>query len=232
MSVLSEYEESYYGFLAVVNSTSLTNGITIDIGGGSTEITLFKNRKLIEYKSFPFGVITLKNQFFMGETPTTIELQKLRCFLEEQFNQVQWLKQNENTPIIGIGGSARNIVKITQANKQYPIAGIHQYEINREEIKHVKSVLTSLDISELQRIEGLSKDRADVIIPAIEVFNLIQEVSGTTKFILSKKGLREGVFYEELMRPHDVTVLPNVIEESFYDLALDFHINYDEVNAF
>ena len=41
--VLSEYEEAYYGYFAVINSTSLKNGVTIDIGGGSTEITLFEN---------------------------------------------------------------------------------------------------------------------------------------------------------------------------------------------
>jgi exopolyphosphatase/guanosine-5'-triphosphate,3'-diphosphate pyrophosphatase len=40
--VLSEYEEAYYGFLAVVNSPPITEGITIDIGGGSTELTYYK----------------------------------------------------------------------------------------------------------------------------------------------------------------------------------------------
>jgi exopolyphosphatase / guanosine-5'-triphosphate,3'-diphosphate pyrophosphatase len=44
--VLSEYEEAYYGFLAAVNSTPITEGITIDIGGGSTELTYIKTVSL------------------------------------------------------------------------------------------------------------------------------------------------------------------------------------------
>ncbi|WP_054635461.1 hypothetical protein [Thalassobacillus sp. C254] len=61
--VLSGKEEAYYGYLAVVNSTSLREGITVDIGGGSTEVTYFHHRRLIYSHSFPFGALTLKNNF-------------------------------------------------------------------------------------------------------------------------------------------------------------------------
>lgn len=46
LDILSEEEEAYFGFLAVVNSMDTPSAVTIDIGGGSTEITLFKNKKL------------------------------------------------------------------------------------------------------------------------------------------------------------------------------------------
>ena len=45
VTILSEEEEAYFGFLAVVNSMDTPSAVTIDIGGGSTEITLFKNKK-------------------------------------------------------------------------------------------------------------------------------------------------------------------------------------------
>ena len=54
LRVLSEYEEARYGYLAVMNSTSFSEGITVDIGGGSTEVTYFRNREILEYHSFPF----------------------------------------------------------------------------------------------------------------------------------------------------------------------------------
>ncbi len=61
--ILSEEEEAYYGYLAVVHSTSLKEGITVDIGGGSTEVTYFENRELKASHSFPFGALTLKDFF-------------------------------------------------------------------------------------------------------------------------------------------------------------------------
>ncbi|MGV2503428.1 exopolyphosphatase, partial [Priestia megaterium] len=51
IQLLSEYEEAYYGFVAVIHSTSIDEAITIDIGGGSTEVTYFRNRVLVQYHS-------------------------------------------------------------------------------------------------------------------------------------------------------------------------------------
>ena len=58
ITILSEEEEAYFGFLAVVNTMDTPSAVTIDIGGGSTEITLFKNKKLIKTHSFPFGTVS------------------------------------------------------------------------------------------------------------------------------------------------------------------------------
>lgn len=228
MRILSEYEEAYYGYLAVVNSTSIENGITIDIGGGSTELTYFANRKLVNYHSFPFGALSLKKQFVKGETPTLEELMNLRNFLSTQFSTLDWLK-NKKLPIIGIGGSARNMVQIHHEYVNYPLAGLHQYMMNVDEVHLINTYLQSLSFEDLQRVEGLSKDRADLIIPAVEVFESLMEYVGANKFVLSRKGLRDGVFYEKLTKEFGVTLFPNVIEESFYELATDFQINVNHV---
>ncbi|MFC0270702.1 exopolyphosphatase [Metabacillus herbersteinensis] len=226
--LLSEYEEAYFGFLAVVNSTSIDDGITIDIGGGSTEITYFKDRKLINYHSFPFGSLSLKKQFVTREVPSEEELEKLRIFLKGEFQSLTWLK-NKQLPIVAIGGSARNMVQIDQSLKAYPLAGVHQYKMKLEDIEEVKRHLIELTFSDLQKVEGLSRDRADIIIPAVEVFQSLYEHVDANQFILSKKGLRDGVFYEELTRDFGLSIFPNVIEESFYELATDYDINLNHV---
>ena len=226
--ILSEYEEAYYGYLAVVNSTSLTEGITIDIGGGSTEITYFHNRKLIEYYSFPFGGLSLKKKFISEDIPNEAELEKLSAFLFNEFRRIGWLN-NRNVPIVAIGGSARNMVQIDQAIKNYPLAGLHQYEMTNDDICNVQSYTSSHSFVELQKIEGLSNDRADTIIPAIEVFNMLFKVAGAPILMLSRKGLRDGIFFEEFTKSLGITVLPNVKEESFYALSQDYEINLSHV---
>lgn len=228
IQILSEYEEAYYGFLAIVNSTSIEEGITIDIGGGSTEITYFKDRELKEYHSFPFGALSLKKEFVSGNIPTADELHVLRAFLKEQFLMLPWLK-DKKLPIIAIGGSARNVVQIHQSLTSYPLAGVHQYVMSRDDIGQVNAFLSKCTFEEMQRVEGLSKDRADIIIPAIETFQSLFDIVDGQKFIISRKGLRDGVFYEELTRDFGVSIFPNVIEESLYDLATDYHINIKHV---
>ena len=224
MRILSEFEEANYGYLAVVNSTPFENGITIDIGGGSTELTLFENRQLVHFHSFPFGALSLKREFIQGDMPTKSEIDALRSFLKAQFAQLDWLA-DKKLPLIGIGGSARNVAQIHQEYVEYPLPDVHQYIMSKQDIGEINSKMQSFSFSELQRVEGLSKDRADIIIPAIEVFDTLMDVIGTEEFVLSRKGLRDGVFYEEMTKKFGVTMFPNILEESLYELAVDYDIN-------
>ncbi|WP_431800393.1 exopolyphosphatase [Halobacillus andaensis] len=224
MRVLSEEEEAYYGYLAVVNSTSLTEGVTVDIGGGSTEITYFKNRKLVHSHSFPFGAVTLKQRFFKDDLPTEKELASLRQFLKENFRSLSWLN-GRKVPLIGIGGGARNVVQVDQNLKEYPLAGLHQYKMFDSDLSFIKNYLFTLPIEKMQKVEGLSKDRADIILPAVEVFHTLYEEVQAEGFILSRKGLRDGVFFEQLTKGIGTSLFPSVLEESIQELINDFELD-------
>ncbi|WP_096201283.1 Ppx/GppA phosphatase family protein [Bacillus sp. FJAT-45350] len=222
--VLSEYEEAYYGYLAVVNSTNLETGVTIDIGGGSTEVTLFDNRELIHYHSFPFGAITLKQQFIQHDQPTNEELQELISFLNSQFSSLPWL-HGCNLPVIGIGGSARNLSLVHQLKVNYPLSGLHQYVIKLEDIQSILEQFVSLSFEERQNIDGLSNERADIIIPAVQAIASLMTMTASTQFIMSNKGLRDGIFHEKVFQKLGLKQFPNVAEESFYQLTQSYNIN-------
>lgn len=224
LRILSEYEEARYGYVAVVNSTPFTEGITVDIGGGSTEVTYFKNREMVAYHSFPFGALSLKKMFVLRNIPTAEELAELKRYLWYQFQTLPWLKKKQ-LPLIAIGGSARNMVNIHQNLISYPISGLHLYKMVDKDIEDVKRHVLKLPFVELQKLDGLAKDRADTIIPAIEVFHMLTEIIEAPSFVLSRKGLREGVFYEELTSEFGVSYYPNVVEESIYLLSQAYEID-------
>ncbi|WP_152655376.1 exopolyphosphatase [Oceanobacillus sp. CFH 90083] len=225
--ILSEEEEAYYGYLAVIHSTSLTEGITVDIGGGSTEVTYFKGRELKESHSFPFGALTLKD-FFARTVPTTEELTKLRQYLKEQFATLPWL-ENKEVKLIAIGGSARNLAQVHQNLKSYPLAGLHEYQMFQKDIMEVSHYLTSIKPDKLTKVDGLSKDRADIIIPAIEVFHCLYQTVQAESFVLSRKGLRDGVLYEHLAKESDSSLFPHVLEESIRELVNDYDLNREHI---
>lgn len=228
LRILSEYEEAYYGYLAVINSTSFGEGITIDIGGGSTELTYFRNRELVEYYSFPFGALSLKQQFVSGDVPTAEEREEMYSYVNSSLKTLPWLLGKE-VPIIAIGGSARNAAKIHQHLISYSISSLHLYEMNAAHIDNVKQHLSALSFSELQKQDGLARDRADTILPAIEVFGAVMELSNAPSFVLSRKGLREGVFYEVLTKPLHLSYYPNVVEESLHMLAQEYEVDMQYV---
>ncbi|AOM82614.1 exopolyphosphatase [Salisediminibacterium beveridgei] len=224
IEVLSDYQEAYYGYLAVTNSTTLTEGITIDIGGGSTEITYFKDRELKQYHSFPFGAVTLKNQFVKGDTPTEDEMKAIQDFIFHSYDSLSWLKEHK-VPVIGIGGTARNLATVHQETIDYPLAGLHEYRMTFQDVKEIREELWDMSNKKREKQDGLSKDRSDIIVPAISAIEELMDYVSHDEYIVSHRGLRDGLFYEHLLKNIDVTHFPNVIEESFYSLTKQFQLD-------
>ncbi|MFC5713400.1 exopolyphosphatase [Thalassorhabdus alkalitolerans] len=227
--VLSGKEEAYYGYLAVVNSTSLREGITVDIGGGSTEVTYFHHRRLIYSHSFPFGALTLKKQFYGEDGNRQANPRQFYRFLKNEFAKIPWLK-NKKVPVIGIGGSARNMALIHQRKEKYPLAGLHQYSMAPKQVESTLRLLEQTPLSKRADIEGLSKDRADIIVPAVRVIQGLMEYSKSPFFIMSNKGLRDGLLFEEILRDEENKLFPNVTEESFYQLGREYEIQHDHIS--
>lgn len=228
MIILSEKEEAYFGYLAVVNSTALTEGITVDMGGGSTEITYFKGRKLIHSYSFPFGTLSLK-ALYEDDCSEEENALKVRQFVSKQFCSLPWLI-DKHVPLIGIGGSARNLAQIDQNEKSYPMAGLHQYKMEFTDIKRVLDKLKASSLKKREKIEGLSKDRADIIVPAIETFATLYEMINARDFILSRKGLRDGVNYQFIHINQETPYFPNVLENSLHEFVTRYDLNMKQIS--
>jgi exopolyphosphatase/guanosine-5'-triphosphate,3'-diphosphate pyrophosphatase len=226
--ILSEQEEAFFGFLAVANSTCTKDGYTIDIGGGSTEVSLFLNRKMVEYHSFPFGSLTLKQDFVKGETPTPEEMKEIQSFLKRSLEELPWL-QARGIPVVGIGGTARNLALIHKYYHDYPFKGIHQYMIKPKEIEHINDMLASLSLSKRKKVNGLSKERADIIIPSIETIHSLTQQVEAPFFMLSRNGLREGIIYQYLFKRLQIEQYPTVTEETIYQLQHTYQVDLNQV---
>lgn len=228
--VLSGEEEAYYGFLAVTHSMETPSAITIDIGGGSTEITLFKNKELQKSHSFPFGTVSLKQRFVKGSLMTVEEKKELIQFLQKQFDSLPWIKDVE-LPVIGIGGSARNVAQIHQQQKDYPISGVHQYEISNNELSLLGNRLSTLNYEQLKRLDGLSSDRADTILPAIEVFKALMSTVKSDAFQFTSRGLREGIIIHNILKDNpDAFDMHHIFNENIPRIAHEFGRNKSECN--
>ncbi|WP_414045887.1 exopolyphosphatase [Macrococcus equi] len=231
MRIISEEEEAYFGFYAVINTLDYEDGVTVDIGGGSTEVTFFEDKELKFSHSFPFGVVTLQNMFFKGKAHNDrYAIEQAAQFIQEQLRSLRWLEKRR-VPIIAIGGSARNIARIHQSLTEYPIAGVHGYAMKEKDLELVFENLTKASQDELEDLDGLSRDRQDIIVPSCVLFNTLFDEVEATEFIFSRKGLREGVIMsileEEYVLPFDKD---NVFKDSLKNLASDYNINQEEAN--
>lgn len=224
--IISGEEEATLGFEAAVHTISYYDAVTIDIGGGSTELTFYEDKEIVYRTSLSFGVVTLKKMFFEGKKHNDkAAIKQTKQFVEEELNKVNWLRDRK-VPILAIGGSARNIARIHQSMISYPIAGVHGYTLMRHNIQDVYKLLKKTDTENLDDIDGLSKDRADIILPSTIVFRTLLDVVNAKEFKFSRKGLREGMAMRIFSQEYPVAFNKyRVFEDSIEQLANDFNLD-------
>lgn len=195
VNILSGLEEAKYGYLAIKNSMLEKNAVLLDLGGSSMEITLMENGEFKETISLPLGSIPLTKMFNNLESKEMeIELNK---FIYDRLQEISWLKKNNNLNVIGIGGIAKHIGRVSKGNEDYPKELLHNYSMTRDEISKIYIEFLKLPMSERSKFKGLSKKRAEIFAAPLGAILLILKYFDSEKYIISAIGLREGIIYEK-----------------------------------
>ena len=161
------------------------NVLLMDIGGGSTELTLIRNGELVGVKSFNVGTVRLlhyKNQVEL-EKKINFELERMLVFIRETFGK--------KTPdfFVGTGGNLRRIGKIRKKTLGKATSQMATFS----EISHMEDIILSM--SYIDRIRGLelTENQADVILPATMLTQKLMQKLKLTEILLPKVGLKEGI---------------------------------------
>lgn len=222
--VITGEEEARYGYLAVVNTLPFEQGITVDVGGGSTEITYFYQRRMLHWVSVPHGAVSLTREYILKEPPSAKDMKTLERAIRRQLRAVPWLKGLQS-PVIGIGGTARAIARMHQQQSRYSLKMLHGYQMWPTEVTAVLDMVRSTPVPKRSDINGLSSDRADVIVAGISVIDQVIKHSAATRFVLSSKGLRDGVLLDRVLNTRNQDLLPDILLDSIENLIDHFHIN-------
>jgi len=126
-------------------------------------------------------------------------------------------------PLIGVGGTVRNIGGIHLYMNNYPLELLHNYRVSTEGVKDVVCKLKDLDYKEKQEVQGLSKARADMFIGAAIAVEEILTYFNLKELIISAYGIREGVLYERLSECGKI--INNPFEDGFKDIIELLNIN-------
>lgn len=230
IEMLSGEEEAFYGFLGVAHGIGATNGFIIDIGGGSTEITLFRERKLLRSVSLPFGAVN-SNYKFAGPQGWTQESSKeLIHELKGLLDQYDWISRHPELPLIGLGGTIRSLGKLDQRRRKYPLPMTHHYVLEEESVDYYADLLPSLSVEHRRQLPGLSKNRVDIIVPGALILHTIFSYIKAKYCLISGTGLREGLLHEGMKTqlPEASEVVERQVRSllSFQSTASLRHLNH------
>ncbi|AAK78598.1 exopolyphosphatase/guanosine-5'-triphosphate,3'-diphosphate pyrophosphatase [Clostridium acetobutylicum] len=220
--VLSGEEEAYYDYFAAINTLDIKDGLIMDIGGSSTELILVANRTLKECVSLQFGAITLIEKFNIKDSIDEKQEKMLKDFLLESFSSIPWLKSISSTTLIGIGGSIRNIGKISKKQKDYPLNLIHNYIMPAKSAEDIYNDVKNKTLEQRKKIKGLSKDRADIFVGASLAVSMLVNILSINEIIICRNGLREGLLLSKLFHKKPID---NILDFSINNVLINNSIN-------
>ncbi|KZL90350.1 Ppx/GppA phosphatase family protein [Clostridium magnum] len=221
--VLPGTSEAYYDYFGNINSMDILNALLIDIGGSSTELIWVEDRTLKASISLPFGAINLTEKFSLHKVMDEETEKDLKDYILSSYKEIPWLKEVKNVPLVGIGGTIRNIAKISRKKNRYPIHNLHNYQTTAEEVVEIYNMAKIKDQGERKKIKGLSKERADIFLGAAGAVVTLFEFLGLKELYVSGCGLREGIIYEYILQS-------NLPLEDVLGFSINNHILNHEMN--
>jgi len=196
IKVIDGNKEALFGAVAALNLLPITqNSISIDIGGGSSDIALIKDSKVVSTISLNIGTITLKELFFDKRLP----LSEARAFINKELNKIPQEFYEANC-IIAIGGVLRALAKSIMEVSNYSYKKIHAFNYNITNYSsHIDDILNAKDNKELERLK-IKEGRFDTIREGLLIFKEFCEKLNIQNIITSGVGIREGIFLNDMLR--------------------------------
>lgn len=202
LNVISGTREAYYDYVGVSETLPATNAVIIDTGGASAEIVLVQNGKVSNLISIPIGSVTLSSKFDLADDIAATEVFKAMIFVNKIFQNVWWLRNGLNLPIIGLGGSNRTLAKINRRfNNLLDTNDIHGYQLRDDAINETFERIIGMNLDERKKVPGINKERADIIVGGLIPVILLMNYLDSDRIMFSTSGLREGILFEQL---HDI----------------------------
>jgi exopolyphosphatase / guanosine-5'-triphosphate,3'-diphosphate pyrophosphatase len=150
------------------------NYLYIDVGGGSTELSVFCDGKMKASKSFPIGTVRM-----LDNADTEEAWADIRRWIDENCKKLSGLTG------IGTGGNINKLFKMSEQKDGTPL--------NFTKLRDMYNHLNSFSLKERITVLGLNQDRADVIIPACEIYLSVMKWAGVKQIHVPRVGMVDGI---------------------------------------
>lgn len=227
IKILSGFDEAFLGYCSVKSTFDINDALIVDLGGSSMEISLMRDKKILNSISLPLGVILLTKKFNFYENISSEQRHILEEFLFTKFSEIPWLKECLNLPIVGISSASRTIAKVYMKNIDYPLDILHNFQMPLNTINHMYTTLAPLSLDEKKQIKGLGVEKADIFTSSLGIISSLMKYCSSDKLIISQFGIKEGMLFNILNA--DESSIANVLDYSINNIIFneDFDKRYE-----
>ena len=127
LRVLDGEKEAEYGVMGALNEVPLSDGGVLDIGGGSAQLSRVKAGRFHCGQALTLGALALTERFVTSDPPGSGDVEAIAKEIRSQLKSVTWLKPSKKRPLVGLGGTLRNLAKIAARREGFPLSTLHGY---------------------------------------------------------------------------------------------------------
>ncbi|MBD3110457.1 phosphatase [Bacillus sp. AGMB 02131] len=196
VDVISGEEEATLGYNGAAVHSNINTGLFIDIGGGSTELVSFEDRKITRAVSLPIGSLSMYSKHVKKLFPKKEEAEAIKQNVLQELHKLGSHYNLQYDGICGVGGTIRAAKKLH--DNLFPEQSEQLLQI--QNIKTLLEHLHKADKKMLRRVLQTIPDRVHTIMPGLIILQLIAEHYGSQTITVSPTGVREGYLYSKVLK--------------------------------
>lgn len=200
--VIQGQEEAELGIVGVMSEIedSRENVLVIDIGGGSTELVLGSKQGIDYSVSINAGTVRMTEQYVKADPISDGDIENMKNKLSVIFKEpLEYLSDKKIDKVIAIGGTATTVGAIYYGLSIYNPKIVHNTCINIDFISKTFERLRSMTVQERYEVNGLQKERADVIPAGIFIMEHLLEGLNKKEVIISENDNLEGIIVKYIL---------------------------------
>ncbi len=224
VDVISEEKQCYYDYLAISGFTGYENGVIFDLSGGSFQLVQMKNRQMENFASFSHGAVKLEKIMSNPSLSDQEKNSEIISLAEKTAEEISWIKDMKNFPIIGMGRILRKIGKVDMVLEKYPLDIIHGYTIPLERLEALYKSASSISVQKWQTQEFSCNETQESFLASLLFTITFLKKIDAKELALSGKSLKEGAFYNYLLTEKNLIIrspLMHSIENILKIMELD-----------
>ena len=232
---ISGSEEARLIYLGVSSGLRLGNSkaIFIDIGGGSTEVSVGDQNQYYFLHSLNLGSIRLTNMFLPDETGPVSEerYEQIKAYIRRKSADIiKELSRYTVNFVIGSSGTIENLAKIAFV---YLHKTAHESfeKLEYEDLKKIVRAMCALSLEERRKFPGINSQRADIILAGAAIIETFMEELGLSEITVSKRGLREGLLVDYISKSEFSYLVTQMSVRKRSIMQLGLACNFDEEHA-
>ena len=203
--IISGAREAEWAFQGVATDAELARGplLLLDVGGGSTEFILGHGTSKTFAQSFPLGTVRLMEKFPHSDPPKEKEFlaghKWVAGFLEQEVRpqlEPALRKETGEIQLVGTGGTTSILARIEKKSRHFDRAEIESTVLTFDQVTARRRQLWRLPLAERRDIPGMPRQRADVILTGVLIYEAVMEEFGFEALRVSTRGLRFAAVME------------------------------------